>query len=68
MWTHVVDTEGAPLFDLRPPAEPAAIRRVVLLRSCFSHPSMMLRVNAVMKPATIARRIARPRISICSCV
>jgi glycosyltransferase involved in cell wall biosynthesis len=49
MWTHVVSTEGAPLFDLRPPAEPAAIRRVMLLRSCFSHPTIMLRVTAVME-------------------
>ncbi|MEA3088756.1 MAG: hypothetical protein QOJ04_98 [Caballeronia sp.] len=48
MWTHVVSVEGAPLFDLRPPAEPAAIRRVMLLRACFSHPTMMLRVGAVM--------------------
>lgn len=48
MWTHVVSMEGAPLFDLRPPAEPAAIRRVMLLRACFSHPTMMLRVGAVM--------------------
>ena len=49
MWTHVVSMEGAPLFDLRPPADPAAIRRVMLLRSCFSHPTMMLRVTAVME-------------------
>jgi glycosyltransferase involved in cell wall biosynthesis len=49
MWTHVVRTEGAPLFDLRPPTEPAAIRRVMLLRSCFSHPTIMLRVTAVIE-------------------
>ncbi|QIE24742.1 Glycosyl transferase family 2 [Caballeronia sp. SBC2] len=49
MWTHMVSTEGAPLFDLRPPTEPAAIRRVMLLRSCFSHPTMMLRVTSVME-------------------
>jgi glycosyltransferase involved in cell wall biosynthesis len=47
MWTHVVTPEGAPLFDLTPPTDPAAIRRVMLMRSCFSHPSMMLRVEAV---------------------
>jgi glycosyltransferase involved in cell wall biosynthesis len=47
MWTHVVSPEGAPLFDLKPPTDPATIRRVMLMRSCFSHPSMMLRVNAV---------------------
>jgi glycosyltransferase involved in cell wall biosynthesis len=47
MWTHVVSTEGAPLFDLTPPADPAAIRRVMLMRSCFAHPSLMLRVDAV---------------------
>jgi glycosyltransferase involved in cell wall biosynthesis len=48
MWTHVVSAEGAPLFDLAPPADPAAIRRSVLMRSCFSHPSLMLRVAAVV--------------------
>jgi glycosyltransferase involved in cell wall biosynthesis len=48
MWTHVVSTEGAPLFDLAPPADPAALRRVMLMRSCFAHPSLMLRVAAVV--------------------
>ncbi|MDR5751400.1 MULTISPECIES: glycosyltransferase [unclassified Caballeronia] len=48
MWAHVVSTEGAPLFDLTPPADPAAIRRVMLMRTCFAHPSMMLRVDAVL--------------------
>ncbi len=47
MWTHVVSTEGAPLFDLKPPADAATIRRVMLMRSCFTHPSLMLRVAAV---------------------
>ncbi|BAN23897.1 glycosyltransferase [Caballeronia insecticola] len=49
MWTHVVSTDGAPLFDLTPPAEPAAIRRAVLARTCFTHPSLMLRVDAVIE-------------------
>ncbi|SAL69484.1 glycosyl transferase family protein [Caballeronia cordobensis] len=49
MWTHVVSTEGAPLFDLTPPTEPAAIRRAMLARSCFAHPSLMLRVDAVIE-------------------
>ncbi len=48
MWTHVVGMDGAPLFDLTPPTEPAAIRRAVLMRSCFSHPSIMLRVADVI--------------------
>lgn len=48
MWTHVVNMEGAPLFDLQPPTDPADIRRVMLLRSCFTHPSLMLRVDAVI--------------------
>ncbi|KND60190.1 Glycosyl transferase, family 2 [Candidatus Burkholderia verschuerenii] len=48
MWTHVVSTSGAPLFDLTPPTDPAAIRRAMLLRSCFAHPSLMLRVDAVV--------------------
>ena len=41
--------EGAPLFDLKPPADPATIRRVMLMRSCFTHPSIMLRVAAVQE-------------------
>jgi glycosyltransferase involved in cell wall biosynthesis len=47
MWTHVVSMQGVPLFDLKPPTEPAAIRRAMLARSCFAHPSLMLRVDAV---------------------
>ncbi len=47
MWTHVVSKSGTPLFDLTPPTEPDAIRRAVLGRSCFAHPSLMLRVDAV---------------------
>ncbi|BBU28191.1 glycosyl transferase [Burkholderia sp. THE68] len=49
MWTHVVSTSGAPLFDLTPPTEPAAIRRMMLARTCFTHPSLMLRVDAVIE-------------------
>jgi glycosyltransferase involved in cell wall biosynthesis len=49
MWTHVVSMSGAPLFDLTPPTEPAAIRRAMLMRSCFAHPSLMLRVEAVIE-------------------
>ncbi len=47
MWTQVVSRDGAPLFMLTPPAEPAAIRRQRFFRSCLAHPSMMLRVDAV---------------------
>jgi glycosyltransferase involved in cell wall biosynthesis len=49
MWTHVVSTAGTPLFDLTPPTDPAAIRRMMLARSCFAHPSLMLRVAAVVE-------------------
>jgi glycosyltransferase involved in cell wall biosynthesis len=49
MWTHVVSAEGAPLFDLKPPSEPSALRRMVLARTCFTHPSLMLRVDAVIE-------------------
>jgi glycosyltransferase involved in cell wall biosynthesis len=48
MWTQVVSRDGAPLFMLTPPTEPNAIRRVRFLRACFVHPSMMLRVDAVL--------------------
>jgi glycosyltransferase involved in cell wall biosynthesis len=48
MWTQVVSRDGAPLFLLTPPTEPGAIRRVRFLRACFVHPSMMLRIDAVL--------------------
>ncbi|MEX3669040.1 glycosyltransferase [Paraburkholderia phenoliruptrix] len=47
MWTQVVTRAGEPLFMLRPPAEPAQIRRLRFFRSCLAHPSMMLRIDAV---------------------
>src|SRR5580704_13285219 len=47
MWTQVVTRAGEPLFMLRPPAEPKAIRRLRFFRSCLAHPSMMLRIEAV---------------------
>ncbi|WP_244815438.1 glycosyltransferase [Caballeronia sp. Lep1P3] len=47
MWTHVVSPNGAPLFDLTPPTECASIARMMLARSCFAHPSLMLRIDAV---------------------
>ncbi|MEI5996903.1 glycosyltransferase [Paraburkholderia bengalensis] len=48
MWTQVVSREGQPLFMLTPPEEPRVIRRVRFMRACFVHPSMMLRVDAVL--------------------
>jgi glycosyltransferase involved in cell wall biosynthesis len=47
MWTQVVTREGKPLFMLRPPAEPQAVRRMRFFRTSLAHPSMMLRIDAV---------------------
>nr|WKF58552.1 Putative glycosyltransferase EpsE [Paraburkholderia busanensis] len=47
MWTQVVSRSGEPLYMLTPPAEPNAIRRLRFFRLCLSHPSMMLRIDAV---------------------
>lgn len=46
-WVDVVSMTGQPLFTLRPPAAPATIRRRRFFRSCFVHPAMMLRAEAV---------------------
>jgi glycosyltransferase involved in cell wall biosynthesis len=48
MWTQVVNPAGEPLFMLTPAAEPARLRRERLLRSPMAHPSVMLRVDAVL--------------------
>jgi glycosyltransferase involved in cell wall biosynthesis len=47
MWTQVVSRDGAPLFMLRPAAEPTAVRRLRFFRTSLVHPAMMLRVDAV---------------------
>ena len=47
MWTQVVSREGAPLFMLRTPTEPDAVRRLRFFRASLVHPAMMLRVDAV---------------------
>jgi glycosyltransferase involved in cell wall biosynthesis len=48
MWTQVVNPAGEPLFMLRPAAEPARLRRERLMRSPIAHPSVMLRIDAVL--------------------
>ncbi|WP_224040664.1 glycosyltransferase [Paraburkholderia unamae] len=47
-WTQVVNRAGEPLFMLRPSADARALRRTRLLRSPLVHPSVMLRVDAVL--------------------
>ena len=45
-WVDVVSMTGAHLFSLKPPTEPATIRRRRFYRSCFVHPAMMLRTDS----------------------
>ncbi|MFT0172034.1 glycosyltransferase [Paraburkholderia mimosarum] len=47
-WTQVIDRAGDPLFMLRPSADAHTLRRTRLLRSPLVHPSVMLRVDAVL--------------------
>ena len=47
-WTQVVNRAGEPLFMLRPSADARALRRTRLMRSPLVHPSVMLRVDAVL--------------------
>ncbi|MEM5312025.1 glycosyltransferase [Paraburkholderia sp. JHI869] len=47
-WTQVVNRAGEPLFMLRPSADARALRRTRLLRSPLVHPSVMLRIDAVL--------------------
>lgn len=47
MWTQVVSRQGAPLFMLRTPVEPEAVRRLRFFRASLVHPAMMLRIDAV---------------------
>ncbi|CAG9229635.1 Glycosyl transferase, family 2 [Paraburkholderia tropica] len=47
-WTQVVNRAGEPLFMLRPPADARALRRTRMLRSPLVHPSVMLRIDAVL--------------------
>ncbi|MBU6490145.1 MAG: glycosyl transferase, partial [Burkholderiales bacterium] len=45
--TQVVSRQGAPLFMLRTPVEPEAVRRLRFFRASLVHPAMMLRIDAV---------------------
>lgn len=47
-WTQVVSRAGTPLFMLRPPADARALRKTRMLRSPLVHPSVMLRIDAVL--------------------
>ena len=47
-WTQVVNRAGEPLFMLRPSSDARALRRTRLLRSPLVHPSVMLRIDAVL--------------------
>lgn len=48
-WTQVVTRAGEPLFMLRPPADAHTLRKTRMLRSPLVHPSVMLRVDAVIE-------------------
>ncbi|QGZ56062.1 glycosyltransferase [Paraburkholderia acidiphila] len=47
-WTQVVNRAGEALFMLRPSADALALRRTRLMRSPLVHPSVMLRIDAVL--------------------
>ncbi|WP_027816676.1 glycosyltransferase [Paraburkholderia bannensis] len=47
-WTQVVSRAGAPLFMLRPAADARTLRKTRMLRSPLVHPSVMLRIDAVL--------------------
>lgn len=48
MWTQVVNRNGDPLFMLTPPADARELKRTRFLRSPLVHPSVMLRIDAVV--------------------
>lgn len=47
-WTQVVKRNGEPAFMLTPPADARTLRRTRFLRSPLVHPSVMLRIDAVL--------------------
>ena len=47
-WTQVVKRDGEPVFMLTPPADARTLRRTRFLRSPLVHPSVMLRIDAVL--------------------
>lgn len=48
-WTQVVNRSGAQLFMLCPAADARTLRRTRMLRSPLVHPSVMLRIDAVLE-------------------
>lgn len=55
-WAQAVSRDGQPLFAMRPPSGAAQIRRQRFWRSCFIHPAMMLRTEAVLQAGNYRAR------------
>jgi hypothetical protein len=55
MAAQVVKRDGTPVFTLSPPTAPHTIRRVRFARSCFIHPAMMLRADAIQRAGNYRR-------------
>jgi glycosyltransferase involved in cell wall biosynthesis len=49
MWARAVTPDGATAFLMTPPSEPARIRQMRFAQSCFIHPAMMIRADALRK-------------------
>ena len=48
-WAEAVSPAGQSLFVCKPPTDPARIRRLRFVRSCFIHPALMLRAEALAR-------------------
>jgi glycosyltransferase involved in cell wall biosynthesis len=55
-WADVVSMTGQYLFSLKPPTASGTIRRRRFFRSCFVHPAMMLRAEAVAQAGNYRER------------
>jgi glycosyltransferase involved in cell wall biosynthesis len=55
-WADVVSMTGQYLFSLKPPTVSGTIRRRRFFRSCFVHPAMMLRAEAVAQAGNYRER------------
>ena len=49
MWARAVTPDGATAFIMAPPSEPARIRQMRFAKSCFIHPAMMIRADALRR-------------------
>ena len=65
---NYVDPDGRFLFDFHPPTDHGAIMRMLRYRAALAHPSIMIRLQALLSAGFYRDTFLTARITSCTCV